>query len=366
MKVACFDVHDFEFHSNRQYENPFVVQITGKFTHESGDVLQIPGFYDGDGIWKVRFCPTKEGHWCGEVASDDPNLDGFSSLVLACVPNENERVHGRVMTDAHAPHRFRFEDGTVCVPLGFEWDWMSAYHQVHGVEAPSDRDNPSFEDAVDLVCEGGSNYLMANLYAHFYHRTEISDQTRPYLYQFPEHFIFEGTNDDPDHARLNIAFFQTFDRAVAALHQRGVMLHLMIQVQNKKVNWPERATEEDDRFWRYLVARYQAYGNVIWDISKESYNLLNRTGSHDYTLSRIALIKASDGYDHLITAHDSERESWGKETAVDAVCDFISDQVKFGGTVDGWEMASAYKLNREAVRRWRQCTEALSEYGIWV
>ena len=366
MTVALYDVHDFELQSSVSHPNPFCVQLVVTFTHASGVTLKVPGFYDGNGIWKVRFSPTQEGIWQGNVVSDDAQLDGVADLDVVCVPNENARVHGRVRVDDKAPHRFCFEDGTVCVPLGFEWDWMTAYHQVH--DGDSERANPSFTDAMDLLSESGFNYVMANLYAHYYHRTEISEQTQPYLYQYPKHYLFVGTNDEPDHSHLNVQFFQIFDRAVLALHQRGVVLHLMIQVQNKKVNWPAWGSEEDDVFWQYVVARYQAFGNVIWDISKETYNLLNRTGSHAYALSRIEWIQKVDGYDHLITAHDSERESWGKETAVDAVCDFISDQVKFGGTVDGWELASAYKLNKEAIRRWRNVSKPYlnMEYGYEV
>ena len=47
-------------------------------------------------------------------------------------------------------------------------------------------------------------------------------------------------------------------------------------------------------FWRYVVARYQAYGNVVWDIGKESCNLLKETGSHEYTVDRIRYIRAAD------------------------------------------------------------------------
>ena len=368
INMARFAVHDFELKSDVLHANPFDVTLSATFTHDAGTVLNVPGFYDGHGTWRIRFGPTKEGTWRGVVISDDPNLNDPGELVVQCVPNENTHIRGRVKVDEARPHRFCFEDGSVCVPLGFEWDWMTAYHQVHGGGETPERDNPNFDAAVDLLCEHGFNYVMANLYAHYYHRTEVSERTEAYLYQRPELYPFGGTNDAPDHTRLNVAFFQDFDRAIDVLHQRGVILHLMMQVQNKKVNWPAWWSAEDDLFWHYVVARYQAYSNVIWDVSKETYNLLHRSGSHHYALSRIALIRKQDGYGNLITAHDTERESWGKETVVDAACDFVSDQVKFSGTVDGWELASADKLNREAIRRWRNVNKPYlnMEYGYEV
>jgi hypothetical protein len=269
------------------------------------------------------------------------------------MPNDNLALHGRLMVDPQALHRFRFEDGHPFVPLGFEWDWMMAYHQEHGEGSPSTRDNPSFGDALDLLRESGFNYVVGNLYAHEYHRNQATEETEPYLYRPPKIYIYGGTNERPDHFRPNVSFFQDCDRAIAALHRRGLLLHLMVQVQNKKVNWPDRASVQDDVFWHYVIARYQAYCNVVWDISKETYNLLHRTGSHAYALSRIQLIRQADVYQHLITSHDSEQESWGKASVVDEACDFLSDQVKFRGATDDWPLRSAQKLNLEAIRRWR-------------
>jgi hypothetical protein len=115
----------------------------------------------------------------------------------------------------------------------------------------------------------------------------------------------------------------------------------MIQVQNKHVNWPHRLTAADNAYWRYVVARYQAFGNIIWDVGKESYNLLRETGSHDYTLSRIALIRNNDAYDHLVTVHDPEGSSHSRYSEVDEACDFVSDQIHTG---------CVSRYNREATR----------------
>ena len=93
-------------------------------------------------------------------------------------------------------------------------------------------------------------------------------------------YAFGGTNQAPDHTILNVDFFQGLDRLMTYLHDKGILVHLMIQVQNKQVNWPERRSAEDDLYWRYVVARYQAFGNIIWDVGKESFNLLKETFQH--------------------------------------------------------------------------------------
>ena len=61
-------------------------------------------------------------------------------------------------------------------------------------------------------------------------------------------------------------FFQHFDRVMAELDNKNVAAHLMIYVWNKKVNWPKSRSAEDNRYFDYVVKRYQAYPNLIWDI----------------------------------------------------------------------------------------------------
>ncbi|MBM3214433.1 DUF4038 domain-containing protein [Candidatus Poribacteria bacterium] len=324
--------HDYTLESDTPHANPFFIRLEATFVHESGaTIASLPGFYDGDGAWKVRFTPTLLGVWTGMTSSDDPQLDGIELTPLQCVPGSHMRVHGRVRIDPDHPHRFRFEDGTPFVPLGFECDWLFALHQV---------DPESCRTLIDLIARRGFNEIITNVYAH----TGFSTAGDPHVYGPPKLYAFGGTNDEPDHSAMNVAFFRDFDRMMAYLHAKGIVVHLMIQVQNKKVRWAQRRSREDDLFWRYVVARYQAYGNLVWDVGKESYNLYRETGSHDYTLDRIGLIREADAYRHLVTVHDAVAGSNAHNSVVDDACDFVSDQIHLHDTA---------LYNREAVRRWR-------------
>ena len=61
-------------------------------------------------------------------------------------------------------------------------------------------------------------------------------------------------------------------RSWRRLNDRGMQAHLLIKVYNKAVNWPGHGSDEESLFFRWLVARYAAYPNVIWDFSKEANN----------------------------------------------------------------------------------------------
>ena len=132
------------------------------------------------------------------------------------------------------------------------------------------------------------------------------------------------------------------------------------------MNWPGRRSWEDDDFWRYVVARYQAFCNIIWDVSKETFNLAKISPNHAYALSRMDLIRRTDAYRHLVIAHDPDIHSNGRNGAVDAAGDYVSDQVHFAGGYDHESVIrSAWLYNCEAIRRFRTLNKPYIniEYG---
>ena len=55
--------------------NPFTeVRFTATFTH-GGKSVDVTGFYDGDGIYRVRFMPDAPGEW------SDPRMANGAPLV---------------------------------------------------------------------------------------------------------------------------------------------------------------------------------------------------------------------------------------------------------------------------------------------
>jgi hypothetical protein len=333
MEAPLFGVVDLTVRGNADPENPFAVDLTADFTHESGQRLEgVQGYYAGDGEWVVRFSPTRAGTWRGTTASDVPALDDRELGPVDGLPNADPDVHGRLRTDPDDPRRFRFEDGSEYVPLGFEFDWLFAYHQAEPQEC---------RQTLEILADRGFNHIVMNLYAH----TGFSEPEHPDVYGPPDTYLFGGTNDDPDHRVLNPAFFRDFDEVMELLYELGLVSHLLIQVQNKGVNWPERGSPADDRFWRYVVARYAAYPNLLWDLSKECFYLDRETGSHGYAVDRMELVRETDAYDHLVTAHDTATGSFRRRSDADRVADFVTDQIHLGD-------ADAYY--RETTRRFRE------------
>ncbi|MBC8164712.1 MAG: DUF5060 domain-containing protein [Bryobacteraceae bacterium] len=52
--VQQYKPHDFVFRGQAP-GNPFDAELAGDFSGPNNLNLRVPGFYDGDGTWKIRF-----------------------------------------------------------------------------------------------------------------------------------------------------------------------------------------------------------------------------------------------------------------------------------------------------------------------
>lgn len=85
--IERYHSHDFSF-SAPVSGNPFDVELSGEFTGPDGVRLRVPGFYDGGGVWKIRFSPTRAGRWSLRTISRTVALDGKTD------PKSNARRTG--------------------------------------------------------------------------------------------------------------------------------------------------------------------------------------------------------------------------------------------------------------------------------
>jgi hypothetical protein len=308
--IQQYHSHDFVFKAAPP-ENPFDVELAGDFTGPDGMHLMVPGFYDGDGVWKIRFSPTRPGEWSLQTISSLPALREKTQSSIVCVSNTHPKFHGALRVDAAHPYHFIFEDGTRYFLLGYEADWLWAPEM-------SDPRRKVMHRLVDSMASHGFNHVMVNIYSH--DTRWAAGKSCEWDYGPPELYAWEGTNEKPDHSRLNPKFFQLYDGMMEALRDQGIVAHIMLKVYNKKVKWPAKWSRDEERYFRYVVARYQAFGNVVWDFSKESYN-----EKDDELQSRlIDRIRHTDAYKHLTTAHDDEAYEW--DPVLSRNLDFRTDQ----------------------------------------
>ncbi|MBM3335411.1 DUF4038 domain-containing protein [Candidatus Sumerlaeota bacterium] len=308
-KAIQYHPTDLRFGAKGVEGNPFLVDFSGEFVGPEGKTLKAPGFYDGGTTWVIRFAPSVPGVWTYRTASSSPLLNGKTGKITAAA-NTSPVVHGRLRIDRQHPHHFIFEDGTRYFLLGFECDWIWALDT-------RDPNIPNLRRFVDVLVERGFNQIVTNVFA--YDCSWSSGTTNQWDYGPPPIYPWEGTNQQPNFARMNLAFWQHYDRVVDYMFRKGMMAHIMLRVYNKMVKWPPNGSPEDDLYYRYAVARYGAYPHVIWDFSKEAHN----EKDINYKLGIIAKIRKWDSYGNLITVHDDDRTY---TSGTYDILDFRSDQ----------------------------------------
>ncbi len=323
--------------------NPFNVEVVGDFNGPGGVRLSVPGFYDGNGIWKIRFSPTAVGTWSMRTRSSVPALNGHAEDAIECEPNRHLAIHGGLRVDPLHPYHFIYEDGTRYFLLGYEADWLWGIDML-------DPERRQMHKLINQIAARGFNHVLVNVYAHDtgWARGKSCD----WDYGPPEMYAWEGSNEKPDHSRLNTRFFQLYDGMMNALRDKGIVAHIMIKVYNKQVNWPPPGSVDEERYFKYVTARYQGYSNVVWDFSKECFNERNKT----LQKRLIDLVRSNDAYHRLFTAHDNDIYDWNPELNTNT--DFRTDQ-------QHTDWAEAVAFDRK-LRKWPVINAETGGYEIGV
>ena len=204
---------------------------------------------------------------------------------------------------------FQQEGGEHFFLQGYECDWLWALAQ---------KDLPATEKFLRGLKAYGFNCIHMNLFA--YDTAWRKGTTCASDYGPPECIPWAGTPENPDHGQLNPVFFEKYDQVMELLHGLGFAVHLYFKVYNKFVVWPARDSAEEALLFAHVIARYQAYPGVIWDLSKECYLEPDK----DYILRQYRNIRALDGYRHLTTLHDEP--DFYQEHVRDGVLDFFTAQ----------------------------------------
>ncbi|MEM9079890.1 MAG: DUF5060 domain-containing protein [Verrucomicrobiota bacterium] len=307
-----WEMKEIPFQVSEAPEQPFDLEFSATFTHSDGTEMTVPGFYNGGLEYLLRFTPPSAGEWIVSTQSSSKDLDE-KQLTLTVQPAK-AGAKGGIEIREDSPREFHYKNGELYYPIAFEVDWLFA------LDADNPDDIPRTRKLIDTATENGFNQIILNVFAYDVNWKKDPELKPKYDFGSPTSFPFGGTNQDPDHTTLNVEFFQRFDRVIEYLNEKDVAAHVMIYVWNKRVNWPEAASPEDNRYFDYVAKRYQAYPNLVWDISKEALGY-GREGTGNYIAERVERLRKLDAHNRLITVHDYNFCKNNQE-----ILDFISVQ----------------------------------------
>jgi len=260
--------------------NPFVdVELSATFTQGPRSV-QVAGFYDGDGKYRIRFMPDAVGAWTYITHSNRSALSGKTGAVQAVAPKAGNHGPVRVRNTWH----FAYADGTPFWQVGttaYSWTNQPAALQ---------------EQTLHTLAAAPFNKLRMGVF--------------PKRYEFntnePPLYPFEGKAPSQwDFSRFNPAFFRNLEQRVGQLRALGIEADIILFHPYDKGHWGFDAMppEANERYLRYVVARLAAYRNVWWSMANE-FDFIKSKSMADWD-RYFQVVQSSDSYQHLRSIHNA-------------------------------------------------------------
>jgi hypothetical protein len=259
--------------------NPFVdVRVGAMFTNGTTTV-ETAGFYDGDGVYRVRFMPEAVGEWRYETKSNRWELTG--KLGTFTVTPATKGNHGPVRV--HNTFHFAYADGTPFKQIGTTiYNW-------------TDTPEPVQEETLKTLASAPFNKA----------RMLILPQTDPFRKKIaPSRWPFAGKPPrEWDLTRFNVDYFRHYEKRLAQLRDLGIEADLILfNPYGKPWGFDTMDAATDERYVRYVIARFGAYRNVWWSIANE-FDFLRTKTMADWD-RYFQIVQAADPYAHLRSIHN--------------------------------------------------------------
>jgi hypothetical protein len=253
--------------------NPFVdVQLSAVFT-DGTRTLIVPGFYDGAGIYRVRFSPPTEGVWRWRSQSNVKALGGKVGSLVAVAPKAGDPGPVGVAGGYHFAHA----DGTPYRQVG-----TTAY---------------AWAQQTDALCDE----TLATLATAPFNKMRMC--VFPNVASEPIWPFEKAADGTWNHDRFDPAYFRRFEDRVRRLGAQGIQADLILfHPYYEQAGLQAMTPAQDDRYVRYLTARLAAYSNVWWSLANEWDLVKTRTPADFDRLGR--LIQTEDPYGRLRSIHN--------------------------------------------------------------
>ncbi len=345
-EVEQWDVYEIEL-EGPSGGNPFLdVRLSASFS-DGFRRFEVDGFYDGDGVYRIRFMPDRPGRWTYFTQSNRRQLTNRQGAFEATPAAKGNRGPVQV----HRTFHFAYADGTPYYPFG-----TTAYNWLH-------RKDRLRAETLETLAEAPFNKVRMLLYPE-------DEKARP----MPPEFPFEG--DDPrnqewDFERLNPAFFRRVEEGILALRDLGIEADVIL-FHKYGEDWGFEAMdpEVDDRYLRYVIARLAAYRNVWWSVANE-WDFV-RTKTMDDWDRYFKILSDHDPYGRLRSIHNGfrmydNRKDWVTHASIQNGA-AVEEPGRAQMYRDVWEKPVVYdevKYEGDLVQRWGNLSAEEMVHRFW-
>jgi len=260
--------------------NPYKeVYLQALFTKGDSASFNIKGFYDGNGIYKIRFMPDAEGEWTYRISSNAQSLNNKSGKFICLSPAKEN--HGPVQV-ANSYH-FAYSDGTPYKPFG-----TTCYVWTHQGEVLE-------QQTIETLASSPFNKIRMCLFPHNF----------PFNENNPEFYPFQGDlKDSINFDKFNPDYWANLEKRLFQLQDLGIEADLILfhPYDGDKWGFDRMEGKVDDFYLEYVVSRLSAFRNVWWSLANEFHFVHGKTEA-DWDRFGMYLYE-NDPYHHLVSNHN--------------------------------------------------------------
>ncbi len=314
-EVPRYESIELTLEVEAEYSNPYdgrEVGLEGVFTSPDGTEMIVPGFWDGEASWKMRFTPSSEGTWTYAVSVRDArgaSLPGLGEFTVTPSDLHGWIMPGNSFNAAYSGHYLVYHDGTPFYGVGHC-------------------------DALNILIDG----FDAEDGVHLFETMKTANEN--YVVWWP---LYTNSPVNSSYDDYSVGNMKVIDAVVKDAEKEGIFLIFTIwdhpQLRDDKHptwdtgNWSrngfhklssledffisEEAWAWQENLYRYIIARW-GYSPAIgmWQTVSE----INGTNSLDQTDPWHAKVNAyfveNDPYRHPTTASGSGEVDWPAGHAV--------------------------------------------------
>lgn len=300
-----WDIFELEV-KGKMNGNPFLdYTIQGCFVNDNENVT-VSGFYDGDGVYKVRFMPSYEGTYTYRIFgsySDEIREGSFE----VTTPGPNNHGPVTVINRKHLSYMDKTpynSIGTTC----YAWVNQSMERQ---------------EQTLETLSTSPFNKIRFCFFPKYYEYNRQAPLSYPFergkgegidpkLIEKDKRYRVTYPGQEPlawdlnfNYFRPNVEHFRRFDLRIGQLRDMGIEADLILMHPYDRWGMNLMSQSCCDAYLRYIVARYGAFRNVWWSLSNE-YDLIPTRDEADWEHFGM-LIHSVDCYGHMCSIHNGAK-----------------------------------------------------------
>lgn len=261
-----YETYELAFNGKEPGADAVNVNLQATFTN-GDEKTTVKGFYDGDGVYKIRFYPRKPGNYHYQI----------SGLFKKEGTEHCQPATGHGMVKVSGRH-FKYESGQWFYPVG-----TTIYALVH--QTPN---------LIDQTFHTLKNSPFNKI------RTCVFPKHYAYNNNDPKYFPFMKKGKDWDVKQPDFRYWHHLEKCLKRLADLDIQCDLILFHPYDKWGFSKLNHDQQQIYIDYLTRRLAAFPNIWWSLANE-YDLLTFT-KQDW-LDIIKKIRSNDPYHHLLSCH---------------------------------------------------------------